>query len=223
MSERVKPRTQNSPLRREQAAITRARIIEAAGVVFAASGYDRARIEDIAKQAGVAYPTVYKAFSNKPALLGAAVAAAMSGSEHDQVERQTWWLEQLDEPDPERQLRLIARNARRIYDRAGRLLEVVRAAAAGDDAIHALWQTVNDDRLERSHVSAKRLASKTALATTANETARTLWALTGPELYVLQTEAGTATPNRYERWLADLLVAALLPTASRRAHHRRAQ
>jgi AcrR family transcriptional regulator len=216
MSDCVKPKTQNSPLRREQAAITRARIVEAAGVVFAASGYDRARIEDIARQAGVAYPTVYKAFGNKPALLAAAVAAAMSGSEHDQVERQSWWLEQLDEPDPERQLRLIARNARRIYDRSGRLLEVVRAAAAGDDAIHTLWQSVNDDRLERSRASAKRLASKTDLSTTASETARTLWALTGPELYVLQTDAGTATPNRYERWLADLLVAAILTTTPRR-------
>lgn len=223
MPEPVKPRTQNSPLRREQAAVTRARIIGAAGVVFAGSGYDRARIEDIAKHAGVAYPTVYKAFGNKPALLGAAVAAAMSGSEHDQVKRQTWWLEQLDEPDPERQLRLIARNARRIYDRAGRLLEVVRAAAAGDERIHALWQSVNADRLERSHTSAKRLATKTALATSTGETARTLWALTGPELYVLQTEAGTATPIRYERWLADLLVAALLPSDRQPVHDRRAR
>ena len=133
MTEPVKPRTQSSPLRREQAAITRARIVDAAAVVFSASGYHRARIEDIASEAGVAYPTVYKAFANKSTLLHAAVESAMTGGAQGSVDRQAWWLEQIDEPDPERQLRLVARNARRIYDRAGPLLEVVREAAAGDD------------------------------------------------------------------------------------------
>lgn len=213
MAESVKPRTQSSPLRREQAAATRARIVDAAGIVFADRGYERARIEDIATQAGVAYPTVYKAFGTKPVLLEAAVAAAMTGSEDDHVDRQAWWLEQIDEPDPERQLRLIARNARRINDRAGRLLEAVRAAAAGDEAIDALWTAVNDERVARSRASAKSIAAKTTLRTTTAEAARTLWALTAPELYVLQIERGDLTPNRYERWLGKLLVAAILPSA----------
>jgi len=51
------------------------------------------------------------------------------------VERQAWFREQLEEPTAEGQLRLIARNARRMYDRAGQLLEVVRAAAASDSDI----------------------------------------------------------------------------------------
>jgi AcrR family transcriptional regulator len=211
MAETVKLRTQTSPLRREQAAATRARIVDAAGVVFAGSGYEGARIEAIAKQAGVAYPTVYKAFGNKPALLEAAVAVAMSGVEHDHVDRQAWWLEQLAEPDPERQLRLVARNARRINDRAGRLLEAVRAAAAGDGAIGAIWMAINQERLERSRATAKSLATKTTLRTTTAQTARTLWALTVPELYVLQIDPGRLTPNQYERRLGDLLVAAILP------------
>jgi AcrR family transcriptional regulator len=213
MPETVKPRTQSSPLRREQAAATRARIVDAAGVVFADRGYERARVEDIARRAGVAYPTIYKAFGSKPALLGAAVAVAMAGSEHAPVDRQAWWREQLDEPDPERQLRLVARNARRINERAGRLLEAVRAAAAGDEAIGALWATITDERVERSRATAKSLAAKTTLRATAAETARTLWALTVPELYVLQIDAGNRTPNQYERWLGELLVAAILRRA----------
>jgi len=212
MPESVNPRSQNSPLRREQAAATRARIIHAAAIVFADSGYERARIEDIAKQAGVAYPTVYKAFANKPNLLRAAVEAAMTGGAEGQVERQAWWLEQLDEPDPQRQLRLIARNARRIYDRAGRLLEVVRATVARDESIQSLWQAVNDDRLARSTTTAKALATKTKLRTGVPHTARTLWALSAPELYVMQIDGGGLTPGRYERWLGDLLIAAILPS-----------
>ena len=215
MAESVKPRTQNSPLRREQAAATRARIVEAAAREFAASGYDGTRIEDVAKRAGVAYPTVYKAFRSKPNLLQAAVDAAMTGGAHGAIERQAWWREQLEEPDPERQLRLIARNARRIYDQAGRLLEVCRASAVGDEKLAGLWQTINHERLARSRTTAKNLGAKTELRTGFIQTARTLWTLSGPELYVLQVDGGGASPNQYEAWLADLLVTAILPADPR--------
>lgn len=209
MPKSVKPRTQNSPLRRAQAASTRARIIEAAATVFATSGFERARIEDIAKEAGVAYPTVYKAFGNKPALLTAAVERAMGGSEDTDLEHQSWFQEQLDSPDAELQLRLVARNARRVYDRAGRLLETVRIASAADDDIAAVWRTINDDRMNRSQTTARSLAAKTRLRASVRSTARSLWALTLPEVYVLQVHHGDLTPDQYERWLGDLLVGAI--------------
>jgi AcrR family transcriptional regulator len=197
-------------LRSEQAALTRARIVEGAKAVFEARGYEGARIEDIASEAGVAVPTVYKVFSNKRNLLRASVEAAVRGGDAGEVERQAWFREQLEEPTAEGQLRLIARNARRMYDRAGQLLEVVRTAAAGDGDIDALWRNINEERLGRGRTSASRLASKAKLRTTIDEAARTLWALTVPELYVLQIQAGGLTPDGYERWLGDLLIAALI-------------
>lgn len=206
----VKHRTQSSPLRRAQAAATRARIVEAAAAVFETRGYERARIEDVASKAGVAYPTVYKVFGSKRNLLKAALDAAMTGGADGDVARQAWFREQLDAPNPEQQLRLIARNARRLYERAGKLLEVVRAAAPGDEEIAALWRDIHDDRLGRSRTTAESLAGKAKLRTTRAETARTLWTLTLPELYVLQTETVGVTPDDYERWLGDLLVAAVL-------------
>jgi len=201
------PRTVNSPLRAAQASATRARIVAAAGGVFADRGFEGARIEDVAAAAGVAYPTVYKAFANKRALLTAAVDAAMTGGHDGALERQSWWQEQLDEPDPAQQLRLVARNARRIYDRAGRLLEVVRAAAPGDDAIEALWRRIADERLARSRRTAKSLAAKAAVRPSAE---RTLWSLSGPELYVQQVDGAGVSPAAYQRWLGDLLVVAVL-------------
>src|SRR4026209_2116563 len=116
-------------LRTRQALATRGLIVEAAAPVFENKGYRGARMEDIATGAGVAYPTVYKAFANKRNLLAAAVQRAMTGGVEEQVERQRWFTEQLAEPDATRQLRLVARNARHLNERAGRLLEVVRAAA----------------------------------------------------------------------------------------------
>jgi AcrR family transcriptional regulator len=206
----VKTQAQKSPLRREQAALTRTRIVEGATVVFELRGYEGARIEDIATEAGVAVPTVYKVFTNKRNLLKASVEAAITEGDAGEVERLAWFREQLEEPTAEGQLRLIARNARRMYDRAGQLLEVVRTAAASDSDIEALWRTINDERLGRARTSAERLASKAKLRTTVGEPALTLWALTVPELYVLQIRAGGLKADDYERWLGDLLVTALL-------------
>jgi AcrR family transcriptional regulator len=210
MSAEVNPKPHASPLRRAQAAATRARIAEAAAEVFATQSYDGARIEDIASAAGVAYPTVYKVFGNKRNLLKAAVDARMTGGTDGDVARQAWFREQLEAPTAEQQLRLIARNARRLYDRAGKLLEAMRAAAARDQEIAALLHDIHDDRLARARTTAQRLATKTKLRTTQQETVRTLWTLTVPELYVLQTETAGLNPDDYERWLADLLIAALL-------------
>ena len=210
MTREVKTQAQKSPLRREQAALTRTRIVEGATAVFELRGYEGARIEDIAKEAGVAVPTVYKVFTNKRTLLRASVEAAITDGEAGEVERLAWFREQLEDPSAEGQLRLIARNARRMYDRAGQLLEVVRAAAASDSDIEALLRAINDERLARARTSAERLASKAKLRTTIGAAALTLWTLSVPELYVLQIHVGGQKADDYERWLGDLLVAALL-------------
>ena len=204
---------QRPSLRSRQAAATRALIVQAAGAAFAANGYERAHVENIAAAAGVAYPTVYKAFTNKRNLLAAAVQSAMTGGIEGDIDRQRWFIEQLEEPDPRRQLRLVARNARRLNERAGRLLEAVRAAGRADGEIARLWRDINDDRLARARTTATALARKTPIRGTVARAARTLWTLTLPELYVAQVEGAGLTGDSYQRWLADLLVAALLPDA----------
>lgn len=210
MTADVSPRRHNSPLRQAQAAATRLRIIEAAHAEFEARGYQGTRIEDVAARAGVAVPTVYKAFTNKRNLLTAAVTTAMTGGPGGPVDRQAWWQEQLDAPTAEQQLQLIARNARRLNDRAAHLLELVRATAAHDSQIATLWHDINNERLTRSRTSAQRLAAKTTLRTSVPNAAHTLWALTAPELYILHVTELGRRPDTYQRWLADLLTAALL-------------
>ena len=129
----VKRRAYRSSIRRGDAP---ALVCEAAYRLFSTKGYLATSIEDIAAEAGVAVATVYKVFTNKATVLSEAVARAMAGADgRARVEDQPWWREQFTEPDPARQLRLIARNARRIYDRAAAILEVVRAAAPLDEGI----------------------------------------------------------------------------------------
>jgi AcrR family transcriptional regulator len=210
MTAEVSPRRQHSPLRQAQAAATRLRIIDAAHTEFEARGYEGTRIEDVAARAGVAVPTVYKTFTNKRTLLTAAVTTAMTGGPDGPVDRQAWFHEQLDAPTAEQQLQLIARNARRLNDRAAPLLELVRATAARDREIAILWQDINNERLARARTSAQQIAAKTTLRTSVPDAAHTLWALTVPELYVLHTKESGRRPEAYQHWLADLLIAVLL-------------
>ena len=87
---------------------------------------------------------------------------------------------------------------------------LVRATAARDSQIAALWRDINNERLTRSRTSARRLAAKAALRTSVPEAAHTLWALTVPELYILNVTESGRRPDAYQRWLADVLIAALL-------------
>jgi AcrR family transcriptional regulator len=198
-------------LRDEQAARTRARVLDAAQHVFVEGGFAGTRIEDVAARAHVAVPTVYKIFTNKRNLLVGALSRAMVGSDAaGSVDEQTWWKQQLEEPDPARQLQLIARNARRICERAAPLLEVLHAAAPLDEELAEAWNAIVRQRLDRSRRTARSLTAKTRTTRLSHEeTAVTLWSLTGPELFTSYISGGR-TPEQYERWLADILGRALL-------------
>jgi AcrR family transcriptional regulator len=187
-------------------------ILRAAQERFERDGYDAARIEAIAAAAGVAIPTIYKVFTNKRRLLAAVVEAAMSGDVDAPVAEQPWWREQIAEPSAARQLELIARNARQIYDRAGPLLELLRSAARADPEVEAVARTLEDERHRRSRLSARALVDKGALrpGISAAEAARMLWTLTVPELYLRQVRELGLTADAYEQWLASLLQHALL-------------
>lgn len=202
--------------RSRRAAVTRGRIVEAAWRHFESRGFEAARIEDVAETADVAVATVYKVFRNKRSLLEAALDLAMTGAPGASVDQQAWWREQLEEPDGRRQLQLIARNARRIYERAGALLEVVRTAAFADAHIASLWRQVSAERLRRSRASITRLATKARLreGLSSGEAALTIWSLTGPELYALRVAIARRSPADYERWLGEILVTAMLEPVS---------
>jgi AcrR family transcriptional regulator len=62
-----------SPRRREQKVQRQEAILEAAFRVFAAHGYEAARIDDVARQAGIAKGTIYLYFRDKEQLFRAVV------------------------------------------------------------------------------------------------------------------------------------------------------
>src|SRR2546427_11133610 len=61
-------RTYNGALRKQQAQMTRGRILDAARRLLTSGTYSSVTMEDIASEAGVAYQTVYAIFGTKQRL-----------------------------------------------------------------------------------------------------------------------------------------------------------
>ena len=214
MAEPVKAkRRYDSTRRRAQAAATRADILEAAQRLFEQRGYAATTMDAIAAEAGVALKTVYVAFDTKSGLLRAVWNHLLRGGRDEvPVAEQEWYREVVEEPDPERQLRLVARNSRVVKLRIGGVLEVIRGAAPTDPDIAALWSRIQQDFLGNQRVIAQSLDDKGALLAGLGVDAATdiLWLLNiSNAWHLLVVERGWA-PERFEQWIGDVACSQLL-------------
>jgi AcrR family transcriptional regulator len=213
MSEPVKPRRYNSSRRLQQAAATRREILEAAQRAFERQGYATTTMAAIAAEAGVALKTVYVAFETKSGVLRALWNLLLRGDEGDMpVAARPWYREALDEPDPERQLLLVARNSRNVKLRIGAILEVIRAAAPADPDIQALWDRIESDFHANQRVIVESLDDKNALAPGLDVDRATdvLWSLNLSNLWQLLVVERGWTPERYEQLVGDVARSQLL-------------
>jgi AcrR family transcriptional regulator len=213
MSEPVKRRRYDSPLRREQAADTRRRILDAALELFERDGYAATSMAGVAAAAGVSLKTVYLAFQSKSGVLRALWHLRLRGDEEPvPVDERPWYRAVLEEPDPERKLRLNIANARNVKERIGPLLNVLRDAAQVDAEIATLWARIQADFYGNQRAVVEDLQRRGALRPELDvETATDiLWTLNHPDVYVLLVGERGWTLDELERWLADLLVARLL-------------
>jgi AcrR family transcriptional regulator len=196
-------RRYDSPRRREQAAATRRDILEAAQRLFEQQGYSATTMAAIAAEAGVALKTVYVAFETKSGLLRSLWHLLLRGDEADApVGERSWYREVLEEPDPERQLRLNARNSRAVKQRAGALLGVIRNAAPADSDTEALWSRIQSDFYDVQRPIVEALRKKKALRADLDVGRATdiLWTLNHPDLWQLLVAQRGWTPEQYEQW-----------------------
>lgn len=212
MTDPVK-RPYESPIRREQAATTRRRILEGAQRLFERDGYTSTSMAAIASEAGVSLKTVYLAFETKSGLLRALWHLLLRGDEEPlPVGERPWFRAVLEEPDPERTLRLNVRNAKVVRGRIGRLLDVLRDAAPADREIAELWSRIQEEFYENQHRVVEDLERRKALRPGLDVARATdiLWTLNHPDVYRLLVSERGWTPDEHEEWLADLLCARLL-------------
>lgn len=204
MADRVKrTRRYDSPLRAEQAAATRAAILDAAERLFLRDGYGPTSVAAVAREAGVATKTVYLGFDTKAGLLRAVWNRRLRGGLEDvPVAEQQWFLEVLEEKDPERQLRLNARNSRGGKLRVAALGDVVRAAAPLDPEIGALWERIGENYRENQRAVVASIAEKGALKAglDVERAADILWAINHPTVWILLVGERGWSAEDYEQW-----------------------
>ena len=214
MAEPVKPkRNYDSPRRREQAAATRLAILEAAQRLFERDGFAATTMADIAAEAGVALKTVYVAFETKSGVLRTLWNLRLRGGREDvPVARQPVYLEVLEAPDPERQLRLNARNSREGKLRIAALAQVIRSAASLDPDIKALWRRIETEYHDNQRAIAESLSAKDALrpGLDVERASDILWTLNHPDVWHLLVSQRGWTPEAYEQWTGDLARSQLL-------------
>jgi AcrR family transcriptional regulator len=206
-------RSYDSPRRREQAASTRRDILEAAQRRFESEGFAATKMADIASDAGVAAKTVYSAFETKSGVLRALWNMLLRGDEDDvPVMGREWYREVLEEPDPERQLRLNARNARAVKERIAPLLDVIRHAAPLDAETADLWARIQSDFYENQGAIVRSLGARGALAPGLDIATGTdiLWTLNHPDLWQLLVAQRGWTGEQWEEWFAAASCAQLL-------------
>jgi AcrR family transcriptional regulator len=220
MPERVKGRTYHSPRRVEQAAATRLDILEAAGRLFERDGYAATTMAAIAEEARVALKTVYVAFETKAGVLRALWNLRLrAGREEVPIAQHEMYRRVLEEPEPERQLRLNARNSREGKVRIAAIAEVIRSAAPLDPEIAALWERINSEYHTNQRAIVESLASKRALKRGLDVQRATdiLWAINHPNTWQLLVAIQGWTPEQYERWSADTACSQLLRSTSARS------
>jgi AcrR family transcriptional regulator len=200
----VKRRPYRTTIRRGDAP---ALVCAAAHRLFATKGYLATSIEDIAAEAGVARPTVFTAVGPKPTILRLVVDQALAGDDEPvAIAERTWWREAIDEPDPTRSIHLLARNMCRIADRAAPVLRALEIAASVDAQAGEVWDRFQEQRHVGLNEFARALQGKTTRARYDESTMTdTLWMLT-PDAYLRLVHDAGWPLERFQDWLADVLV-----------------
>jgi AcrR family transcriptional regulator len=192
-------RRYESAVRREQAAATRRRILEAAQRLFERDGYTSTPMTAIAAEAGVSLKTVYLAFETKSGVLRALWHVLLRGDdEAAPVGERPWFRAVLEDPDPERKLRLNVENAKLVRGRIGGVLGVLRDAAATGPEIAALWARIQVEFFDNQRSVVEDLHRRKALRPGLDVARATdiMWTLNHPDVYRLLLADRGLDPRR---------------------------
>jgi AcrR family transcriptional regulator len=211
----VKPRRRyDSTNRQEQARRTRRAVLDAARQLFLDRGYAATTVAAIAAEAGVSVETVYKAVGSKAALVKAVVDVSIVGDDEPVPLMERERIQRIRaEPDPRVQLRMYGEHLTDSLPRSVPVQLLVREAAASDPGAAGVWSEMSAERLTGMTYFAQELDGHGHLRPdlTVDDARDILWAYNSAELYELLVLRRGWSPDRYGRWVAESLIAALLP------------
>lgn len=211
MTRPVKKRTYNSTVRREQAARTRRRILDAADELFATDGYARTTIQQIAARAGVVSETVYTVFGSKGRVLTAILDLRLTASADVSSALELPEATAIrDETDQAKQIALFVRFSVITQERIERVYGILRSAAAVDEEMSSIYAEMQTYRARNAKTIAAWIAKNGGLRVTRERAGEIMWGLAAPELAAMLKQQHGWSTNQYAAWLKDTLVRTLL-------------
>jgi AcrR family transcriptional regulator len=210
----VKTRPYDNARRAAAAGRTQQRVVETAHRLLLERGYAGLAMADLAEEAGVSVPLLYKVFGTKPQLVKRVYDVLLAGDVDPVPVAQRPAIQALAaDPDPRGKLTRYAAIGRAMAERAGPLVSALLAAArAGEPDLQAFAATIDRERLAGATALATHLAETGALATglTVERARDLIWLHTAPDTYRLLVLERGWTLDDYERWFAASLAASLL-------------
>ncbi|GAB3969505.1 TetR/AcrR family transcriptional regulator [Plantactinospora veratri] len=199
-------RRYDSLVRTAQADETRRQIAQAARRLFVAQGWGQTTVRDVAREAGVSVPTVYSAYGNKKGLAIALMDAADLAADPDRLVADL-----AAAGDPPGQLAVSVAFHRRLYERAGDVILLLREGGRTEPELAAAYR----EGPRRGEEALLRLFSSWPAGTFSDgvdpRTAVDMYgAICGIDAYTGLTAGRGWSPERVERWWTGLLTRELL-------------
>ena len=199
--------------RKEQAAATRQRILDASKDLFAEHGYAGTTMQAIADRAGVAVQTVYFVFHTKGELLRQ-LLHYVGGRPGDPIETEErdWIHEALTHEDGRRSLALMVEHGNDIYSRIAPIWAAIGEGASAEPEVDEVWNSIVARRRQGIRQIVESLDARGLLrrGLAADRAADIVYGLARPEtLAVFVGECGW-TVDEFKAWSYDLLCHQLL-------------
>lgn len=195
--------------RRARSARTRARLVDAAEMLFREHGYLATTIDAVADAADVAVQTVYYVFRTKRNLLAAVLDARIAGDAEPVPILQREWVDALAEaPDRATAVELLVSGAVGIIARAAPLYEVVRRAAADPEIADLLAENRRARRADqRRLVEILQQSGHLRPGADLDTTADVFYAVMNEEVFQLLTVDCAWEVERFREWATSLMLA----------------
>jgi AcrR family transcriptional regulator len=204
---KITKRPYKSLVRERQAGDTRRRIVEATRQLLLSQGYAGMTIEAIAQRAEVSAQSVYAIFQSKTGILTELLDQSTFGPDYEDAVQKA-----MSASDPETRLRLSTRIARQIHDAQSATFDLLRGAGVVAPELAKLEQQRESLRYERQERMIVSLREGGRLRPELDHgTARDIfWTFTGRDVYRMLVRERGWSSQKYQDWLADTLVGALL-------------
>lgn len=191
--------------RERQAQATRREVARTARRLFAAEGYVATTLNAISEAAGIPVPTIYSAFGNKPSILEEIRRLWIAESDVEDLYRRAMLV-----PDPVQRLRHAAHWTRRQMELGYDVIAVYMEAARADSRVEKVWRKALSRRESAIRQLLDSIAGNLRPGLSLAQALDIYITCTLPEAYrTLVIDRGWS-PDRYERWLAGLLVSQLI-------------